>query len=97
MSYCCEEASSLARTGSQLFLSTHLLLLCCQDQNTVLELRVGEAQSLPSSSSFPDKTLVLQWLLRPHLNPPEGLEIDTKENWIHTLSLFVRSLSYGVQ
>lgn len=53
--HCCEEAPSLARANGQLFLSTHLLLLSCQDQNTVLELRVKGALSLSSPSSVPDK------------------------------------------
>ena len=88
MSYGCE-ASSPARTGGQLFLSTHLLALCSQDKNTVLGLTGGAAQSLSSPSSFPDRILELQWFLRPHLNPSEGLETNTKENWIHALSLFI--------
>ena len=74
------EASSPARTSGQLLLSTHLLVLCCQDQNTVLELTVGEARSLSSPPSFPDRILVLQCLLRPHLNPVKELETNTKEN-----------------
>ena len=58
MSYGCE-ASSPARTGGQLFLSTHLLALCSQDKNTVLGLTGGAAQSLSSPSSFPDRILEL--------------------------------------
>lgn len=81
----------------QLFLSMHLLLLSCQAQNTVLELRVEGAQALPSSSSFPDKVLVLQLVVEASSEPLEQSEMNAKENWIHALSPSVKSLFYGIQ
>lgn len=74
----------------------HLLLLSCQDQNTVLEQRVEGARSLSSPSSFPDKVLVSQLAIEASFEPLEKLEMNAKENWIHTLPPSLRSLLHGI-
>lgn len=70
----------MTRTNDHLFLSTHLLLLSCQDQNTVHELRVEGALSLLSPSSCPGKILVLQQVIEASFELLELSEMNATEN-----------------